>query len=244
MGRILAVSDLHGNYELWEQVKAMLAPDDVLYVLGDCADRGKYGMEIILEVLADKRCIYIKGNHEDLFVRAVLHGDRMLHDYNGGKPTYKAWKYKYDHNMQIIHTLQNLPDEKVYINKRGQRVVMTHAGYTPHLCNFVWSEDKIWDRHHFNNMWDVDFVDTIMVHGHTPIPIIEDYLWDAPRESEVVPGVFWYCKDDKGVCHKVDIDCGAAFTGHTTVLDLDTWEEHKFFAKETVYKTGNNQLVP
>lgn len=236
MGRVLAVSDLHGRYDLWTQIKEFLQPDDTLYVIGDCADRGKNGMEIILEIMADPRCIYIKGNHEDLFVKAVLQREKTLHNYNGGAPTYKAWKYKYGADMKLIHFLNKLPTEKVYLNKYGQRVVMTHAGYTPHLTTFVWDEDRIWDRHHFNDMWDVDYADTIMVHGHTPIPIMGEYLWDAPAEEDVLPGVFWYSADDRGAKHKVNIDCGAFFTGHTTVLDLDTWEEHKFFAEDNTYE--------
>ena len=35
-----AISDLHGRMDLFRQVKEFLQPEDVVYVLGDCGDRG------------------------------------------------------------------------------------------------------------------------------------------------------------------------------------------------------------
>ena len=56
-------------------------------------------------------------------------------------------------------------------------------------------------------------------------------------ESYLNPGVFWYSRSaSDGKCHKVDIDCGAFFSGHTALLDLDTWEQHIFKGKD--YEEG------
>ena len=35
-----ALSDIHGHYEIYEKVKAMLKPEDIVYFLGDAGDRG------------------------------------------------------------------------------------------------------------------------------------------------------------------------------------------------------------
>ena len=244
MGRTFAVSDLHGRYDLWTQVRDFLQPDDTLYVIGDCADRGPKGFDIITEVYNDPRCIYIKGNHEELFIQA-MHGDRLLHDYNGGKKTYQDWCYKYGMDKSWIKKLNDLPTRVVYINAQGQTVDMTHAGYTPGFFhneniddrdNIPDDYDLIWDREHIAHHWIEGMDDIIIVHGHTPIPYMDDYFCNAPRESKVKPGVFWYCADKNGINHKVNIDCGAFFTGHTTVLDLDTWEEIRFKADDCMYE--------
>ena len=113
---------------------------------------------------------------------------------------------------------------------------MCHAGYTPHIESYVSDEDRLWDRTHFNAMWDMDYVDTFIVHGHTPIPYMDDYLYRVGCDSLVSPGVFWYCEDDRGLNHKCNIDCGAFFTGHTALLNLDTFEQHLFMAEDCVYE--------
>ena len=231
-----AVSDLHGRYDLFQKIKDFIKPEDTVCVLGDCGDRGKDGWEIIKEVYTNPQFVYIKGNHEDMLVEAMKTGDKSLCFYNGGKPTYTAWRYKDGGQLMWAHRLDNLPLEVEYINRNGQRIIMCHAGYTPHVGNQPLSDDLLWDRHHFNAQWDMDYVDTFMIHGHTPIPYMDEYLRDAPKESKVKPGVFWYCPDDKGKFHKCNIDCGAVFTGHTALLNLDTFEQHIFKAEDCIYE--------
>ena len=244
MSKTFAVSDLHGRYDLWEQIKEFLQEDDTLYVIGDCADRGKDGWKIIQEVYADPRCIYIKGNHEELFI-AAMEGDRLLHDYNGGAKTYKHWKYVGGGDRSWIRKLKELPVHVTYVNAQGQTVELTHAGYTPgfyegdELPN---DYDLVWDRAHLLDDWREGYDDVIIVHGHTPIPYMNHYLSVAimneqELESFLQPGVFWYSRSaSDGKCHKVDIDCGAFFSGHTALLDLDTWEQHIFKGKD--YEEG------
>ena len=43
MGRVFALSDLHGQRGLWQQVKQFLNQDDKLYFLGDAIARGPRG---------------------------------------------------------------------------------------------------------------------------------------------------------------------------------------------------------
>jgi hypothetical protein len=52
-----AITDLHGMWDLWEQVKNYCKSDDVIYFLGDAADRGDDGIKIIKDLLLDKRVI-------------------------------------------------------------------------------------------------------------------------------------------------------------------------------------------
>lgn len=234
---VYAVSDLHGRYDLFQMIKDFISPEDMVYVLGDCGDRGPNGWRIIKEVYENPQFIYIKGNHEDMFVRA-MEGDELLHYCNGGTPTFIEWQKEED--MSWIHKLQDLPLEETYLNKKGQKVIVCHAGYTPHRDKFVCEEDMLWDRKHFADKWDVDYTDTFMIHGHTPVPYMDEYMLDMhcniPLDAEISPGVSWYCEDEDGVSHKCNIDCGAYFTGHTALLNLDTFEQHIFMAEDCIYE--------
>lgn len=239
---VYAVADLHGRYDLFQMIKDFIQPEDTVYVLGDCGDRGKDGWEIIKEVYENPQFIYLKGNHEDMLVEAMATGDKSLCYYNGGRSTYEAWRYKDGRDVSWIKKLRELPAEATYVNTQGKTIIMCHAGYTPHKDDEDYrdEQDLLWDRYHFNAMWDMDYEDSFMVHGHTPIPYMDEYLYDmhcdVKLDGEVSPGVMWYSPDDKGVNHKCNIDCGAFFTGHTALLNLDTFEQHVFMAEDCVYE--------
>lgn len=66
-----ACSDLHGRLDLLKQIQDFLQPDDTVYFLGDAGDRGPNPWETIKAVAQDKRFIYLKGNHEDMLVKAM-----------------------------------------------------------------------------------------------------------------------------------------------------------------------------
>ena len=68
MNKTFAVADLHGQYNLWHQIIESLDETDILYVLGDCGDRGPDGWKIIKEALADPRVVYIRGNHDQMLL--------------------------------------------------------------------------------------------------------------------------------------------------------------------------------
>lgn len=253
---VYAISDLHGRYDLFEMIKNHIKPEDKVYVLGDCGDRGPDGWKIIKEVYENPQFIYIKGNHEDMLVKAMksfikcsederetflaYNWDYILCRQNGGEKTFKNWQHEKWNRNSWIKKLDDLPLEEIYVNKKGQRIVMCHAGYTPHLGEMLWDEDYLWNREHFSSMWDMDFVDTFIIHGHTPIPYMDEYIWkmhcDVDLDGSVGPGVYWYSMDDKGINHKCNIDCGAFFTGHTALLNLDTFEQHVFMAEDCVYE--------
>ena len=52
---VWVTTDLHGNYDLWAQIKEFLQEDDTLIFLGDAMDRGSRGFEIFMELLNDER---------------------------------------------------------------------------------------------------------------------------------------------------------------------------------------------
>ena len=48
-----AIADLHGRLDLFNKVKEQINDDDVLYVLGDCNDRGPYPWLTLKTVIDD-----------------------------------------------------------------------------------------------------------------------------------------------------------------------------------------------
>ena len=230
---VWACSDLHGQRILFDAIKNFIKEDDVVYFLGDACDRGPDGWEMIKEILADKRFIYLKGNHEDMLVKAHNEyfengrGEAInLCIWNGGQPTLRAMLA--DDNFIREHTivvLALLPLTAEYTNKNGELIHMSHAGFSMGVDDPS-SHDWVWDRTHFfdTNWFGPD--NAIVVHGHTPIPcLIEEisFYYDGLAEEEIEPGAFWYCGG-----HKIDIDCGTHFTNTTVLLNLDTFDEEIF----------------
>ncbi len=184
-----ASSDWHGCYWIWKQIKNILQPEDKLYFLGDACDRSDDGWQIIKELLADPRVVYLIGNHEDLLVKAignitpdsfndnVYRWDRNmdLWFYNGGESTYNAIMedntITATQKIYIIHQLKELPFAAGYINKKGQQVQLSHSGYDD--FNLGSEEQFIWDRNHlmFYDSWNGEN-NEIIVHGHTPIELM------------------------------------------------------------------------
>ena len=182
-----AASDFHGHYNLYKEIKKKMKPNDILYVLGDCADRGPNGWKTLKAVLEDPQCILIMGNHELMLIDvikawfAIIEKDgrsqekkadediTWTYEYkllsmNGGASTF--WELRNEKDLRYWYSrLYNLP-YKITILDTKKPIYLTHAGYT--LKNEP--NDKrtlVWNREHFYGKWP-DNNSGIMIHGHTP----------------------------------------------------------------------------
>lgn len=230
MGRILACTDIHGCYDLWTKIKEELKDDDILYFLGDAADRGSDGVKIIQELLELKKqgkCIYIKGNHEDMLdicMTEYLKGIDWNITWwmaNGGLPTYQELISWSDEKIQnLLDKIQKLPERIDIKNNKGDIIHLTHAGFSP---GYTYDElrmkgrkgeNYLWDRDHFRDTWegaDNEYV----IHGHTPVSYMEN------RDT---PMIVKY--ENK---HKINLDLGAVFHNRAVLFNLDTLEAEKYF---------------
>ena len=227
---VYACSDIHGVFDFYEMIKAKLNPEDKVYFLGDAGDRGENSWKTVKALLTDPQFIFIKGNHEDMLCDALSNYiDGSYNSYalklltqNGGRQTYldaikeptvESWYNK----LIRLDTIQE------YVNTQGERILLSHAGFTPWKSEFESEDyikpsynDVIWDRSHYlYTNFEGECVDAIVVHGHTPIP----YLAKDIGEKDF-GGAFWY-NNGKKCC----VDRGAVFTGRCVLLNLDTWEE-------------------
>lgn len=224
-----ACSDLHGNWELWAEIKKFLKPDDTLYYLGDATDRGPDGWVILKEMLKDSRINYIAGNHDvmlaDRIARPYNYDAVSLHYSNGGEPTWMEAENDPE-AKEIMAWIRKMPKYMVYENVDGLKIFMSHSGST----NIDDEEELIWDRSEYiinRNYTDYD----VIVHGHTTIPhLIEDleevhkfYFGDEEfKRPEWEGGAYWYHG------FRCDIDCCTIRTRQTVLLNLDTFDEEIF----------------
>ena len=216
MNKTYAVSDLHGYVDLYNQIKEFVSPGDTIYYLGDAIDRGPQPWELAKIICDDEQFIYLKGNHEDMLVKAALNyfGDEWdtensYYDLlnNGGIQTWDDM-INDEKNIEYINKLKALPKEKIYLNKEGKEIHLCHAGYTPGK-----KEDLLWGRAHMNDI--VKEADYVVVHGHTPT-LHEDGLYPN-----------FYANG-----YKVNIDMGTVMTKSCCLLDLDTFKYYMFKIKE------------
>ena len=228
MNKTYAISDLHGQYNLWAQVRDYLDDTDRCYVLGDCIDRGPDGYKILKEVLADNRCLFIIGNHEDMMVNYFNTGaisDKLLWFHNGGEATYEACKD--DPELEeIVDKLIDAPNKLTYNN-----IFLTHAGFTPGVDYD--DEDLIWDRNHIYDRWWADEkMELYSLHGHTPIPALKEMLTELNRFQGVETETFSIYEDvEMRYCggHKICIDAGCFMTHKIGLFNLDTLEVEEVF---------------
>lgn len=225
MGKCYAFSDIHGNYNLFKQIKAFLSPEDICYVLGDCADRGKRGYTIIKEVLRDNRFIYLKGNHEDLFATTVLtrNGNYMRCWFqNGGHTTFEEFKND-NPSIELIKEIDNLPLSTTYVNKNGVKYIMSHAGFSYSTPEII--RDYLWDREHFYVDDEIP-ENIVLIHGHTSgrhlfdSGVIGDYLKCENCNRKAL-----YLYNDG---HKLDLDCGTAASNFIALYCLDDEKVYGF----------------
>ena len=233
---VYACADLHGRYDLYQKIKAFIKPDDTVFFLGDAGDRGPQSWETIKAVYNDPQFIYIKGNHEDMLVKAgeeyigLRDGSVNRRDLerNGGRDTFNDM-IKEPNFTSWINYLRNLPKIDVYYSEAlNLEFVLTHAGFTPGIGGIKFLENRgevdfLWNRDHFFDIWPTwneDFNNVIIVHGHTPIGLMDEVVLDACGYKEDEPGAFWYCDN-----HKVNLDVGAVWNDFTVLLNLDTLDE-------------------
>lgn len=249
--RTFACSDLHGRYDLFKQIQDFLEYDDRLFIIGDIFDRGPDGWKIYQAIKTDPRINLLAGNHELLAAYGLAewlkygcggYDFTIWVDYNGGYYTFKSILndlgipsfYDFANSAQnsaitkLINDLKNLPIKWEYINKDDIHIHLVHSGKWESII----TDDCLWDRTHLNKVTWIGAKNELIVHGHTPIELmIKDFKKKDIFNQEIKEykdGAFWYCNDDEGQPHKVNLDTAARWSGQTVVLDLNTFDEYIF----------------
>ncbi len=244
----LCVSDIHGNMNIWNQIRNLINLEkDTLICLGDCADRGPEGWEIIKDMIRGTiagNVIYVRGNHEQMLIDALddyIKYDGMM-DYaymllaqNGGTETFNSATQ--DHYMTdwLTHLKRTKPFYE-YLNTKEERIFLSHAGCSWNRLKHHFDNDKfkkentemqeylkkelLWNRKNFDDKYYYGYYD-YQVFGHTPIP----YLIQNVEYFKEHPHPLKSSYDNCQQWHKINIDAGTYTTDLAIVLNLDTFEE-------------------
>lgn len=247
MNKTYAITDLHGQYDLWEQIKEYCDETDTIICLGDSMDRGARGLEIFQEMLADPRVTHYCGNHEEMFQICMSEylKDQMDNIYwwqcNGGGYTYDAARQLNPETIKyLIKKIEQMPEKGEYINKKGQIIHLSHAGtaldYSNvdlHYFDMKHMNPYLWDRKHYLRKWPEGYDNHFIIHGHTPVPyMMKDFLeinrFLGKMEFEVDPyKQFEILNYSDG--HKFCLDVGSFMSGTAALFDLDELKVEKYF---------------
>lgn len=182
--RIFLTSDIHGHYSMFEELldKIKLTKKDLLIILGDSCDRGSKTYELYKKYYDLEKKGYnikhLRGNHEDMLIKAMESGDNDHWYRNGGEKTQKSF-YNNSENKDALTFEEWLEREgiksvkwfvdwldRIPIMISGKKNLFVHAAF-----DTTKGEDEqehrflIWDR---NDFWTNNKTGKAIYFGHTP----------------------------------------------------------------------------
>jgi len=215
-----AIADLHGQLELWNQIKNYCKLDDTIYFLGDAIDRGPCGIQIMRELLNDRRVIYLRGNHEEMMLEA-LKNDKLAWDLwslNNSVDTNLDFNNLPEREqIDLLNTIERMPYFQTIINN-DKKILLCHAG-TSDLYKYT---DLLWDRQHLTENWMGD-ENIVCVHGHTPVAALK-CVTRGILQPKAIYEPYIYANG-----HKIDIDLGSSDTHMAALFNLDTLQTEQIF---------------
>lgn len=197
-GRTLVVGDVHGCIDELERLLDAVRPStgDTICFLGDYVDRGPSAKRVIERLIRLRQqgptCVFLKGNHEDMFLDFLgaggRHGDAFL--WNGGGGTLASYGLS---DLPGAVVAERLPaaHREFLLSLRSfaylGRFFCVHAGIRPtQPLDEQTEEDLFWIRHEFITA-PHPFPYTVL-YGHTPGP---DVRLDLPFKLGLDTGVVY-----------------------------------------------------
>ena len=248
-------TDTHGRKDLFDMMRTWCYEQDpncTIIFGGDAADRGPDGYDIMKTLLADPNVIYIKGNHEDMFVHAA----RALREW-----VDKNHTYTYEEAKEIITTLY-LRDEDIYLSCMNcgrsplisyimdgapaqiiedldklrttymyKNIDFCHAGYTPEGFNDM-HEAELAGKPCHNSFavngifWDRESLPDDWTSGRLCVFGHTPVQYLRLPMNDIYPDDYRTIPTKWG--NKLDMDTGMVFSNVGYVLDVDIMQLTKF----------------
>lgn len=109
MPRLLAIGDIHGHSKAFSSLLNVIRPqvDDTVVLLGDYIDRGPESSRVIDLILAlqqETQVVPLRGNHEDMMLKAVGSRDALSFWRDcGGEETLSSYPGKSMAGIPVDH---------------------------------------------------------------------------------------------------------------------------------------------
>lgn len=275
MPKTFVFTDIHGNKKLYDAIIQYCLdadPNCTIVFAGDACDRGEEGYDIMVDLLSRKNIIYLKGNHEDLFVKAARSYRRLCeeedrpftysfdikniishflfldHDFalqiaNGGVSTLISW-IMHGCDMHFVNQIDNLP--LIY---SSDNLDVCHAG--GHYDNFQNILEGNFNNIDIKNViWDRVFfrhgwkTGRLGVHGHTPVFYLprQYHKFTSNTSAQDIRPVLYYGKDKKYAGPKLDLDVCTVLTGAAFLFDYENKELIEFYDDKIINKDSNKEV--
>lgn len=239
------MSDIHGQYTRYLRMldKIGLTESDILYVLGDCIDRGPNPVDTLTDVLDRKNAVMLMGNHEEMMLKTYRDPFAKALWYRNGAATTEAQlsgfgKFKKHRLMKKVEALPlAIPDLTV----NGKKFYLAHASHAAEYLTGMVGYSKADDDTRHRILWSREYIsvekgnvmsfclseqykelyalypkDTVLICGHTPVQKCAYGKTDKSgngRISRTMGG------------HLINIDCGCAMGKQLGCLRLEDMQE-------------------
>lgn len=227
MYRMLVISDIHGELQLFENLldKVNYNPTtDQLILLGDYIDRGPDSCGILDKImkLKDDGAITLMGNHEDMLISAFRNGRESQEKWwrNGAIHTLKSYDPKikqmiFPKTNKFLKHINFIKTLDYYYETRNH--IFVHGGVDPNES--VDSTDPhtlMWIREKFYQNYDGK---KIVVFGHTR---------NSRIRGQAENNDIYF-----GMNNIIGIDGGAVYGGQLNCLEI---REDKYYQSTFVTK--------
>lgn len=224
--RNFVIGDIHGEYQKLQDALDKANVDyenDKIIQLGDIVDRGVDPFKCVDILLKFKNIIFIRGNHDQMFIEWLEDQRNGFGGHHGSDITYNCWRSLSDEKKELYKDLfiNRMVDYHIDDKKR----FYVHAGFNRHYF--------IADQSNTNLLfhWDRDFLMSAMSYKNMSKEILEYPFRIKDGFKEVYVGhtpTQYFNKDFPILCggDKVwVVDTGAGKfgpKGYVTIMDVDT----------------------
>jgi len=244
-----AIGDIHSQYF---KLKALVSrlnikPEDKLIVLGDYIDRGDMAFEVIEYLIDLERlynCVFLMGNHEEMFMDYLSGIHENIFIQNGGQKTIGSYeRHGYDINRYTDYRKRKIPEKhmeffsnlKMYHEEKD--FIFVHAGISAiGPLDKQPSDILLWDR----SFSYIKYKGKVVVYGHCPSRKILNEKYKICIDTGA-------CFDSMGDLTAVKLPERTFTRQGWTLEDLDHEDDNKQAGKkdgEGVFKIGKNFPKP
>ncbi len=263
--KVYFFTDIHGQEQLYDNIVNWCKQNDkhctIIYG-GDACDRGESGYMIMKKLLQDHNIAYLKGNHEDTFVRAAraLKNSEVCHyAYKDRKSISKALldyanhvSFYYEDGSSVRLSITNggestlcdwiadgMPmdiveaiDALPYTYSYGS-LDFCHAGGTYEgFFRIKYDQGDMWDINEI--LWERSYFGVSWRPGRVCVYGHTPTTYIDPNLHTLGPLTIDKIRPVRLLSDRIIMDVGSAFTDKCYVLDCDTMLAHEFLTKDHI----------